>query len=81
MRVLDRASHGLNTFPSGHVAVSVAASLSVWPVSPAAAIVFGVTSAGVAVGAVVGRYHYVPDVVIGAAVGVICAQLSRIWAG
>ena len=55
-QVLERASHGLNTFPSGHVAVSVAASLSVWPVSPSAAIVFGVISACIAVGEI-GRAH------------------------
>ncbi|HEY6361577.1 MAG TPA: phosphatase PAP2 family protein [Vicinamibacterales bacterium] len=71
VRVLERASHGLNTFPSGHVGVAVAAALSVWPVSPAAAIVFGVVATGVAIGAVTGRYHYVPDVVIGAAVGLL----------
>jgi hypothetical protein len=69
--VLNRASHSLNTFPSGHVAVSVAAALSVWPVSPAAAVALGATSACIAAGAVTGRYHYVLDVLIGAAVGLL----------
>ena len=63
--VLDRVSHRLNTFPSGHVAVSLAAALSVWPVSPVAAILFAAIAVGVAIGAVTGRYHYVPDVLAG----------------
>ena len=36
--VLSRISHQRNTFPSGHVAVSLAAALMVFPVWPAAAI-------------------------------------------
>jgi hypothetical protein len=71
--VLGRVSHRLNTFPSGHVAVSVAAALGVARVWPAAGVVLGVVAAAVAVGAVAGRYHYVADVVLGAAVGVAAA--------
>jgi membrane-associated phospholipid phosphatase len=71
--VLNRVSHQLNTFPSGHVAVSIASALSVWTVSPAAAAVIGVIALGVSVGAVTGRYHYVVDVIAGAAVGVLTA--------
>ena len=68
--VLGRVSHRLNTFPSGHVAVSVAAALGAAKVWPAAGVVLGVVAAAVAVGAVVGRYHYVADVVLGAVIGV-----------
>ena len=68
--VLGRVSHRLNTFPSGHVAVSVAAAIAAGKVWPAAGVVFVVVAAAVAVGAVAGRYHYVTDVVIGAGVGV-----------
>jgi hypothetical protein len=68
--VLGRVSHRLNTFPSGHVAVSVAAALGVANVWPAAGAVLSVVAAAVAVGAVAGRYHYVADVVLGAVVGV-----------
>jgi membrane-associated phospholipid phosphatase len=68
--VLGRVSHRLNTFPSGHVAVSVAAALGVAKVWPAAGLLLGVVAAAVAVGAVAGRYHYLADVVAGAAVGV-----------
>jgi hypothetical protein len=69
--VLDRVSHGLNTFPSGHAAVAMAAAVAVWPVSPAAAIGFGIVAAGVAIGAVTGRHHFILDVVGGAAVGLL----------
>ena len=71
--VLNRVSHQLNTFPSGHVAVSVAAAISVWTVSPVAAAMIGVIAVGVTVGAVTGRYHYVVDVIAGAVVGVLTA--------
>jgi membrane-associated phospholipid phosphatase len=71
--VLDRLSHQLNTFPSGHVAVSVASALSVWAVSPPAGAVIGVIALGVSVGAITGRYHYVVDVIVGMAVGVLSA--------
>jgi membrane-associated phospholipid phosphatase len=68
--VLGHVSHRLNTFPSGHVAVSVAAALGAAKVWPAAGVLLGVVAAAVAVGAVVGRYHYFVDVVLGTAVGV-----------
>jgi len=69
--ILDRVSHGFNTFPSGHVAVSVAAAISVGEVWPGAGLVFGVAAAAVALGAVAGRYHYLADVALGAAVGIL----------
>jgi hypothetical protein len=71
--VLGRVSHRLNTFPSGHVAVSVAAAIGVAKVWPAAGVVLGAVATAVAVGAVVGRYHYFADVAFGAAIGVIAS--------
>jgi membrane-associated phospholipid phosphatase len=78
--VLSRVSHQLNTFPSGHVAVAIAAALSVWPVMPLAAAAFGMIALGVAIGAVTGRYHYVLDVVTGAMAGVISAVIAASFA-
>jgi membrane-associated phospholipid phosphatase len=75
--VLNRVSHQMNTFPSGHVAVSIASALSVSAVSPVAAVVIGVVALGVSVGAVTGRYHYLVDVITGAAVGVLSA--CSVW--
>ncbi len=69
--VLKRVSHGLNTFPSGHVAVSVAVTLNVIPIWWPAGLLLGLLSIGIAIGAVAGRHHYGADVVAGAAVGIV----------
>ena len=63
-----------NTFPSGHVAGSLAVALAVIRVLPGAGLVFLALAASIAVACVVGRYHYVIDVVAG--VGLTLA----IWA-
>jgi membrane-associated phospholipid phosphatase len=68
--VLKRVSHGLNTFPSGHVAVSLAAALEVMPISQPAGIVLLVIASAIAAGAVLGRYHYALDVLVGAILGI-----------
>jgi PAP2 superfamily protein len=70
LHVLDRFSHGWNTFPSGHVAIAVAAALSVMSVTPHVGIVFPIVATGIVVGSVSGRYHYTIDAVAGIVVGV-----------
>lgn len=74
--VLARVSHRLNTFPSGHVAVSVAAAGIVWTTSPAAGLLVALMAAAIAVGAAAGRYHYVVDVVLGIVVGAIAIGIA-----
>ena len=74
--ILRFVSHGLNTFPSGHVAVSVACALSVARVWPAAGAALGVVAAAVAVGAAAGRYHFIIDVALGAMLGTVAALLT-----
>jgi len=74
--VLSRVSHNLTTFPSGHVAVSIAAALCVTTVAPAAGLAFALVAVAIAIGAVTGSYHYVVDVTTGAAVGVISALVA-----
>jgi hypothetical protein len=69
--VLGRVSHHLNTFPSGHVAVSVAAAIAAGRVMPIAGVVLGVIAAGVALGSVTGRYHFIVDALLGIALGII----------
>jgi membrane-associated phospholipid phosphatase len=71
--VLGRVSHHLNTFPSGHVAVSIAAAISAAAVAPLAGVVLGIFATGVALGAIAGRYHYIVDVVLGVGVGILAA--------
>ena len=75
---LDRFSHGWNTFPSGHVAVSLAAALSVLPVSRAVGVVFLLIAAGIFVGAVWGRYHYSVDAVLGLLVGLVARAVPLV---
>ena len=79
--VLRRVSHELNTFPSGHVAVAVAAALSTLPVWPPGGLVVSFVAAGVVAGAVAGRYHYLTDVVLGLVTGVACGWLSGFTRG
>jgi membrane-associated phospholipid phosphatase len=74
--LLRRVSHQWNTFPSGHVAVSVAAAASlfgVWP--PAGAVAFAV-ACGVGIGAAAGGYHYAIDVALGFLLGLAAAMLT-----
>jgi membrane-associated phospholipid phosphatase len=61
-------SHRVNTFPSGHAAGSLAVALAVIGTLPSAGAVLIVLAAAICVACVVGRYHYVIDVVAGAAV-------------
>ena len=71
LRVLDRASVQWNTFPSGHTAASVATAFAVGSISPLAGIVLGLVAASIAVGSVLGRYHYAADAIVGAAVAIV----------
>lgn len=69
--ILGLASNHWNTFPSGHVAGAWATALAVASVLPAAGAVLATLAAGITVGSVSGRYHYVAD----AAAGVLVALL------
>jgi membrane-associated phospholipid phosphatase len=78
----DRAVHRLasefvqhltiraNTFPSGHAAGSLAVALGVIDVLPATGAVLLVLALCICLASVVGRYHYVVDVVAGAALAI-----------
>ena len=63
--VLSRFSHGWNTFPSGHVAVSWAAAWSLLHIWPAAGVAVAVLASAISIGAATGGYHYAIDVVAG----------------
>jgi mono/diheme cytochrome c family protein len=79
LHVLDRLSHGWNTFPSGHVAVAFAAALSLMPSAPRVGMGFLGLAAGILIGSVTGRYHYTIDALTGAIVGVtIPLMLTRL---
>ena len=74
--VLRTVSHQFNTFPSGHVAVATAVTLTLLPVSIGAGVLFGIVAVGIALGAAAGRYHYGIDVLAGALVGVAAAIVA-----
>jgi len=71
------------SFPSAHVASSLAVALVLIHYLPLAGSIFLVVALWIAVGAVVGRYHYAIDVVLGAAVtlAVFLAWYARLFPG
>jgi membrane-associated phospholipid phosphatase len=81
--ILRHASIQLNTCPSAHVASTMAASLALLYVAPVAGAIFLVVSISIAAGAVLGRYHYLADVVLGAllALGTLLLALGLGAAG
>jgi hypothetical protein len=69
--LLRHASIQFATFPSAHVASTMAASLALLWLFPLAGIIFLMLSVSIALSAVIGRYHYAVDVLLGAALAVI----------
>lgn len=77
LEVLKRGSIQAITFPSAHVASTMAVALVLLRVIPACGAVFLFIALSIACGAFLGRYHYAWDVAAGAllAVGVFLATL------
>ena len=67
-QMVERVSIGVNTFPSGHAAVSLAVALGVIGTLPWAGTVLLGLAIGICIACVVGRYHYWIDVAAGAVV-------------
>jgi hypothetical protein len=61
LEILRRASIQVNTFPSAHVASTIAASLAIFRVAPMTGLIFLILALCIAGGAVLGRYHYAAD--------------------
>ena len=77
LRVLRVTSIQLNTFPSGHAAAATATALAAGVRLPAAGLVLGILALGIAIGSVVGRYHYAADALAGGVVGIVGFLISR----
>src|SRR5881397_3887561 len=76
--VLRHVSIQANTFPSGHVAASLAVALVLLSHATTAGVVFLGLSVGVAAGAFWGRYHYGPDVLLGALMAFASFLMMRV---
>lgn len=68
--VLDHASIKFNSFPIGHVAGAVSASLAIMGLMLTAGACCTAIAIGISMGSVRGRYHYTADVVLGVVVAV-----------
>ncbi len=76
-RVMHVVSHELNTFPSGHASASLAVALALIPTSGALAAAFGGLALAISAASVLGRYHFVLDVLAGMALGVVAWAAMR----
>jgi membrane-associated phospholipid phosphatase len=63
---VERFTIRANTFPSGHVAGSLAVAFALLSPLPSVGVVFAALAVAIAVACSVGRYHYVVDAVAGA---------------
>jgi len=77
LAVLAHGSIQVNTFPSGHAASSWAVALFMTTVHGVPWPLFLAVACAIAAGAVIGRYHYLLDVLAGIAVAVLGFALLR----
>jgi PAP2 superfamily len=71
--ILRHASIQMNTFPSAHVAASMACAFVLLSISLPVGALFLAVAVSIAMGAVLGRYHYFADAVLGTAVALAAA--------
>jgi membrane-associated phospholipid phosphatase len=76
--MVRHATIRVNTFPSGHVAVSLAVALAVIGPMPLAGAALLLLAVSISVACVVGRYHYVADVLTGALLGAVVCGVALI---
>ena len=69
--LVNVASIGANTVPSGHAAGAVATALAVGTSMPLAGAIFLVLACSVTIATILGRYHYVVDSLLGVLVAVL----------
>lgn len=76
-RILETGSARGSAFPSSHMGVAVAQTVSAFRFLPRAAPWIALATLGLAVGAVYGGFHYAVDILLGAAVGGLVATVLR----
>ena len=77
--VLNRGSIHANTFPSAHVAGSLATAFALIQFLPFVGTLYLVVAAGITLGSVYGRYHYGADGVLGIVVALAGLALSQFF--
>lgn len=79
-QVVQTVTIGVNTFPSGHTAVSLAVALAVISAMPLAGAILLLIAVSIGVACFVCRYHYVMDVLAGVLVAVIVwLVVTAVW--
>jgi membrane-associated phospholipid phosphatase len=66
-----------NTFPSGHVAGSLAVAFALIDTMPVTGVALLALAASISVATVVGRYHYVIDGIAGAVLAVAVWTIAK----
>lgn len=80
-RILEAGSSRGAAFPSSHVGVAVAQTVTAWRWLRPLAWPVGILATGLALGAIYGGFHYATDAIVGAALGATLAGLApRIYA-
>ncbi len=77
LRLLGATSIQVNTFPSGHAAEALAAFLLVLAAPLPVVVLMFLAALAVSAGAVLGRYHFLPDALAGWVVAAIVFLLLR----
>ena len=75
--ILRHLSIKANTFPSAHVAASVATALALLDLTPVAGLIFLWVAISIAISTVAGRYHYALDSVLGAVLATATFALTK----
>jgi membrane-associated phospholipid phosphatase len=75
--IVKRATIRVNTFPSGHVAMSFAVALAVVGSLPITGAVLMAVAVSISIACVVGRYHYAVDVVAGALLAAVAWAVTE----
>jgi membrane-associated phospholipid phosphatase len=76
-RMVERLTIRANTFPSGHVAGSLAVGFAVIDTAPVIGMVLLLLAASISVATVVGRYHYIVDGIAGALLAIAVWTIAK----
>jgi PAP2 superfamily protein len=79
--VLRWGSIHANTFPSAHVACTMACALVLLPLAPGVGLLFLGVAILIALGAVAGRYHYAADAILGVMVALAAFLIQLAFDG